>query len=158
PKIFAFARRYEEELILVVANLSRFVQYVELDLCEFEGRVPHELFGRTAFPPIRDVPYPLTLGPHSFYWMSLSPAPVRRGRGGDLGPDTPLPDVSVRGNWDELFSAAGRDNLEALLLAHLISAEPDGVKRVVMNVHIRQATGLPDIEPPTYLVLVEVEF
>ena len=28
---------YEDERILVVANLSRFVQYVELDLREFEG-------------------------------------------------------------------------------------------------------------------------
>jgi maltose alpha-D-glucosyltransferase / alpha-amylase len=158
PKIFAFLRRYGEELILVAANLSRFVQYVEMDLREFQGRVPHELFGRTAFPPIRDTPYPLTLGPHSFYWLSLSPAPVRRGRGGDLSHGAPLPAVSVRGSWDELFAAAGRDNLEALLLGHLITAEPDGLRRVVTNVHVRQVTGLPDIEPPTYLVLVEVEF
>ncbi len=47
----------EDETILVVANLSRFVQYVELDLSAFKGSVPVELFGQTEFPPIGDLPY-----------------------------------------------------------------------------------------------------
>ena len=34
-KILAFVRRYEDELILVVANLSRLVQCFELDLTQF---------------------------------------------------------------------------------------------------------------------------
>ena len=66
-KVLAFLRQYEDETILVVANLSRFVQYVELDLAEFRGRVPVELFGRTELPPIGDLPYLLTLGPHAFW-------------------------------------------------------------------------------------------
>ena len=37
--------RYEDETIFVVANLSRFVQYAELDLSDYEGMVPVELFG-----------------------------------------------------------------------------------------------------------------
>src|SRR5205807_1163535 len=55
-KILAFLRRYEEECILVVANLSRFVQYVELDLSAFEGSVPTELFGQNPFPPVGKAP------------------------------------------------------------------------------------------------------
>ena len=51
--------------MLVVANLSRFVQYVELDLAEYKGMVPVELFGKTRFPAIGDAPYMLTLGPHA---------------------------------------------------------------------------------------------
>ena len=58
-----------------MANLSRFAQFVELDLSEFEGLVPVELFGRTAFPPIGELPYFLTLGPHGFYWFSLEEPP-----------------------------------------------------------------------------------
>ena len=41
-KVLAFVRRYEDEQVLVVANLSRFVQYVELDLRTFQGLVPVE--------------------------------------------------------------------------------------------------------------------
>src|SRR5213075_2943075 len=36
-KVLAFVRRHEREAILVVANLSRFVQYVELDLSPLRG-------------------------------------------------------------------------------------------------------------------------
>ena len=49
-KVLSFIRRYGDECLLVVANLSRFVQYVQLDLREYEGVIPEELFGRTSFP------------------------------------------------------------------------------------------------------------
>ncbi len=70
-KVLVLLREYEDEKILVVANLSRFSQYAELDLSEYAGMVPVELFGRTLFPPIGDLPYFLTLGPHAVYWFSL---------------------------------------------------------------------------------------
>ncbi|MCB1318111.1 MAG: alpha-glucosidase C-terminal domain-containing protein, partial [Leptospiraceae bacterium] len=71
-KMLVFLRRYDDEKILVVANLSRHVQYVELDLEKFEGLVPMELFGHTRFPPIGELPYFLTLAPYSFYWFELT--------------------------------------------------------------------------------------
>ena len=55
-------------------NLSRFAQFVELDLREFNGCVPLELWGEIAFPPIGELPYLLTLGPHNFFWFRLLPA------------------------------------------------------------------------------------
>ena len=80
--ILAFIRRYKSEIILVVANLSRFVQPAELDLTEFNGHIPVEMIGRTEFPAIGDLPYFITLGPHSFYWFRIeSPAePIKAGR------------------------------------------------------------------------------
>ncbi len=72
-KVLVFLRRFQEEQILVVANLSRFVQYVELDLASFKGMVPVEMLGQTAMPPIGELPYLLTLGPYAFYWLHLQP-------------------------------------------------------------------------------------
>ncbi len=72
-RILAFVRRYGDETILVVANLSRYVQWTSLDLSAFEGMVPVELFGSVEFPPIAGPTYPLSLGPHSFYWFRLQP-------------------------------------------------------------------------------------
>ena len=46
-------------------------QFVELDLSEFRGRAPVELFGQTRFPLIGELPYLLSLGPHGFYWFRL---------------------------------------------------------------------------------------
>lgn len=72
PKILAFLRIFEEEVILVVANLSRFPQYVELDLSEFAGSIPTEMFSRNNFPVIRDTPYVLTLNSYDFFWFNLT--------------------------------------------------------------------------------------
>ena len=73
-KVLVFLREYEDETILVVVNLSRLVQYVDLDLARFKGYTPTELFGRIQFPTIEDRPMFLTLGPHAFYWFELTPA------------------------------------------------------------------------------------
>jgi maltose alpha-D-glucosyltransferase/alpha-amylase len=69
--VLAYLRCHEDQIILVVNNLSRFVQPVELDLRNYDGYVPVELFGETVFPRINDAPYFLSLGPHTFYWFRL---------------------------------------------------------------------------------------
>ncbi len=69
--VLAYLRCHEDQTILVVNNLSRFVQPVELDLRAYEGYVPVELFGETVFPRIGEQPYFLSLGPHTFYWFRL---------------------------------------------------------------------------------------
>ncbi len=95
-KVLAFLRRFEDELLLVVVNLSRFVQCAELDLSELCGAVPVELFGNTRFPPIGELPYFLTLGPHGFYWFSLELDPQSR-RG-------PAARLEVPSRWDDVLS------------------------------------------------------
>jgi hypothetical protein len=60
-KVLAYLREHGDEAILCVANLGRSAQPVELDLARYKGRVPVEMLGRTAFPPLGDAPYLLTL-------------------------------------------------------------------------------------------------
>ncbi len=71
PSIFAFVRSSPDEVVLSVNNLSRFSQPAALDLGRFVGKVPVELVGRVPFPRIDDQPYPLSLGPHGFYWFRI---------------------------------------------------------------------------------------
>jgi trehalose synthase len=73
-KVLAYLREFEDETVLCVANLSRFAQPVELGLEEFDGRVPMEMFGYTAFPKITAQPYGLSLAPYSFLWFQLQAA------------------------------------------------------------------------------------
>ncbi len=78
-KVLAFLRRWENETIVVVANLSRFAQSAELDLSRFAGCVPMEVFSRNLFRPIRKSHYVVTLGPHAYYWFALqAPTEARR--------------------------------------------------------------------------------
>lgn len=73
-KVLAYVRRHEEEMVLVVANLSRFAQHVELNLIDYAGLVPEEMFGRHRWPAIEQSPMSVMLGPHGFYWFKLQPA------------------------------------------------------------------------------------
>jgi maltose alpha-D-glucosyltransferase/alpha-amylase len=73
PRIFAHVRRYEDDIVLCVHNVARSAQAVELDLARFRGMVPEEMFGRTAFPPVGELPYLLTLGTRDFFWFQLRP-------------------------------------------------------------------------------------
>jgi maltose alpha-D-glucosyltransferase / alpha-amylase len=89
-KVLAFVRQYGEERILLIANLSRFSQFAQLDLSAYAGLVPVEVFGRAEFPLVADQPYPVMLGPHAFYWFSLEQPRY------DLGQISPVPELSLR--------------------------------------------------------------
>jgi maltose alpha-D-glucosyltransferase/alpha-amylase len=71
--VLVFLRKYKDETILCVNNLSRFAQYVELDLRRFTGMMQLELWSKNCFPPIGELPYLLTLGPHNFLWFRILP-------------------------------------------------------------------------------------
>ncbi|MHB1559236.1 MAG: maltose alpha-D-glucosyltransferase [Isosphaeraceae bacterium] len=69
--VVAYIRRLQDDVALIVNNLSRFAQAVELDLTPYVGMTPIEMAGKSAFPTIEDRPYSLTLGPYGFFWLSL---------------------------------------------------------------------------------------
>jgi maltose alpha-D-glucosyltransferase/alpha-amylase len=70
-RIFAHIRTWEDDIVLCVHNLARSAQAVQLDLSDYAGMVPVEMLGRTAFPPIGELPYLLTLAPRGFFWFQL---------------------------------------------------------------------------------------
>jgi maltose alpha-D-glucosyltransferase/alpha-amylase len=72
-RVLAFLRRWQDEVILCVNNLARHAQYVELDLREFDGWSPMELWSGQAFPTIGTLPYLLTLSGRDFLWFRLQP-------------------------------------------------------------------------------------
>jgi maltose alpha-D-glucosyltransferase/alpha-amylase len=148
-KILAYVRRYEDEIILVVANLSRLVQCFELDLTEFKGMVPVELSGGTKFPIVGERPYFLNLGPFSFYWFALQ----REVAAEVTTQDAPL--IQAR-TWDEVFAARSRDAIERALRGYLPTRRWFGGKaRVIDNVSVRDAIELPG---EMRLLVLDVEF
>ena len=70
-RVLAYVRQLGEEKILVVNNLSKSAQAVELDLRKYKGSIPIEMFGGNLFPRIGDLYYLLTLGPYQFFWFRL---------------------------------------------------------------------------------------
>ena len=121
-KVLAFLRRLEDETVLVVANLARSAQFVELDLSRFDGMVPVELFGPTEFPRIGALPYFVTLGPYGFYWFRLRP---------DERPEDAeriLPTLRTTGTWTDVLDIRSRRRFEELLPAYLVRQRWFGAK------------------------------
>ena len=72
-RVLVFLRRYRDETILCVNNLSRFAQFVELDLQRVQRPGAARAVEQERFPPVGELPYLLTLGPHNFLWFRLLP-------------------------------------------------------------------------------------
>ncbi|MFO8068048.1 MAG: maltose alpha-D-glucosyltransferase [Bacteroidales bacterium] len=71
PKILAFTREFEDEKILVIVNLSRYSQHVELDLHEYAGNIPIEAFSHNEFPMITDEPWAFSMQFKNYFWFEL---------------------------------------------------------------------------------------
>jgi maltose alpha-D-glucosyltransferase/alpha-amylase len=114
PRVLAFVRELDGETVLVVANLSRYVQCARLNLERFKAMIPTELFGRMRFPEIAEAPYFVSLGPYDFYWLALErPQTV-----GETAAERPT--LSARGSWQAIFDAAHRGSLARTLTSYVV--------------------------------------
>jgi maltose alpha-D-glucosyltransferase / alpha-amylase len=158
-KVLSFVRSYREESVLVVANLSRFSQQVELDLSAFRGSVPVELFGQTRFPPVGEALYSLALGPYGFYWFALDAQATAVQVGASRDKAT-LASLRVTGSWETIFRGRAKADLEAALPAYLVTRRWfSGQGGNLQSVEIHDVVPLPPSSaPPGYLTLVTVSY
>jgi maltose alpha-D-glucosyltransferase/alpha-amylase len=141
---------------MVVANLSRFVQFVELDLSRFKGMTPVELIGRTSFPPIGDLPYLLTLAPHTFFWFSIEQP--KTSVDASL-PEYRIPSIDVSSNLAEILRANPPRALERILPDYLPHCRWFRSKaRTLKNLTIRDSVPMGEGLGAPQLVLLEVEY
>jgi len=157
-KVLALLRTYEDEHILVVANLSRFVQYVELDLSRFRGAIPIELFGNNPFPAVAASPYILTLGPHSFYWFSMCPREARDLCGLLPEESRRVDEIVVRDTWEQALTG-DVEPLEAALPAYIQNSRwYQAWPRTIKTAQVRECFRLSAANPLSYLVIADVEY
>ncbi|MBZ5618875.1 MAG: maltose alpha-D-glucosyltransferase [Acidobacteriia bacterium] len=153
-RILAFVRAYEEERVLVVANLSRFAQCLELDLAKYRGLVPMELLGHSEFPAIADRPYFLSLGPHAFYWFALQPKEARQET---LRIRTGEPPTLAVHSWEQVFTGSARANLNGMLPYFLRERHWfRGQNRTIRLAQIHEVVQFP--KSRSYLLLIRVEY
>jgi maltose alpha-D-glucosyltransferase/alpha-amylase len=112
PKVLAFLRRYENETVVVVVNLSRFAQSTELDLSRFSGCRLMEVFSQNYFPRIRKSRYPIMLGPHAFYWFAVRSQPTAA----RAAQKRRVPSMQAPANFEALLKNEGRARLEREVL------------------------------------------
>jgi maltose alpha-D-glucosyltransferase/alpha-amylase len=149
-KVLTFLRHAGGETILVVVNLSRFSQYVELDLRRYVGRTPRELFGHIDFPRIGELPYLLTLSAYGFYWFLLVEPEA-------LAPATTgLLQLEASGTWPSALTGPGVADLEDALPDYLLERRWFRSKaRALRSASVVEVVPLSD---DIHLTMVQVEF
>lgn len=153
-KILAFTRTYEDENMLVIANLSRFSQAVELNIDQFKGFIPVEIFSRNHFPMIKD---------ESLYFFTLSPNDcqcfVLEKANPDLGEEQSLPNLRLK-KWKHLTDTAILENLETKVLpSYMMRLRWFGGKgRGVERMKIIDTANLPLTENSIVILLIEVSY
>lgn len=156
-KVIAFTRTYDGEHILVVANLSRFVQTVELDLSAFKGMIPIEIFGRTQFPVIGELPYFLSVSPYSFYWftLKLQPSLTQLPR-----PQAKLPTLVVNGKWQNVWlQREVKSTLESILPDYLYSCRWfNGKTRTVQSAQITEVISVVYKDTEAKMIWLQVDY
>lgn len=156
PRVLAFIRKYRDENILVVINLSRFPQVVELDLSKYAGCVPEEVVGRNNFPLIKETPYVLTLGFYDYFWFLL------RREEEVIGPGRRqcIPEMNVRGSWEKVLEGKSKEKLEQEILpSFIIGCRWFGSKaRKIQWIRITESIRLERDESVITLLLLEIRY
>jgi maltose alpha-D-glucosyltransferase / alpha-amylase len=156
-RILAFLRCYQDERILVVANLSRFVQYVELDLSRFKGMVPVELFGRTEFPVITERPYVLSFGPHLFDWFSIQP-PRQAPQIVEFA-NREVSMIEVDAGWESFMRGEGWEKLDRVMPEFLPRCRWfRGKARSIKSAKVMDSFALHEEHAAAHILLVNVEY
>jgi len=158
-KILAFLRRYEDETILVVANLSRLAQHTSLNLTEFTEKVPIEIFGQTEFPIIKEAPYSVTLGPYAFYWFSLESKRLEHIDLSTAPVEVSVLTLTLKGEFKDLYNHRRRPVLEAALLGYIRQRRWFGGKaRYIRSSEIQDVIAIPYDTAVAYLILIRIEY
>ncbi len=156
PKVLVFLRRYGNESLLVIINLSDSAQVVSVDLSAYSGYVPIELFSGNKFPGIKDDPAVFTLDKHSYFWFSLHQEEELA-----LGYDTEdLPVLESVTAWEGVFREPNRSRLEMQILPGYIKKQRwfRAKGRNFSCLRIHDAVHLSNEWGHHYLLIVQIHY
>ncbi|MBV9105597.1 MAG: maltose alpha-D-glucosyltransferase [Verrucomicrobia bacterium] len=149
-KVLAFTRTYDTQTILVVVNLSRFSQAVDLNLANWVGWMPEDTFGHGRFPVIRDSTYPITLGAHTSYWLLLTPPEVSGVAHGERS----LPVIQLNRDPGWWFNPIGSRFIDRELAAYIKNTRWFRSKtRAILSIGIADLVNLPGEELGQLLII-----
>ncbi len=153
-KVLTYLRTYDQECVLVVANLSRQSQAVHIQVPDYTGYHVRDIFSGNELPRIADGPYVVTLTPYAFYWFTLE-RPVEPTR------QEAEHAVQVRSDstWDQLLQSSAMPQILQALRGYVRPARWFGGKgRSIRDLRIADRLVVPTPTRPLYLLLVEIAY
>ena len=152
--VLSFLRRLagedgNEEVMLVVVNLSHHPQLADLQLREFAGWSVREVFGQNEFPHVRDEEYNITIGGYDYFWFELVPSK-------EMIADERIASLTVSATeWKRFGKSVRNDLAERVLPAYIASCRWFRSK----SRKLRKAT-IVDAEPvgDSWLAMLRIEY
>jgi len=156
PKVLAMLRKHEGQNILVLINLSRASQFVQINLPRFVGFYLEEMFSRNKFPAIKDAPYGVIMGPYDYHLLLLTDGremvkPREEGV---------LEEVSVQEDWENVLRSAGLRQLEQSILPEYLKRSRwfQGKSRTIVRFAVMDKIMVPVDRSSVILTLLEVAY
>ena len=156
PKILAFIRKYEDEIILVVINLSRFSQLAELNLSEYAGYHPIEIFSKNQFPIIQDKPYVMTMGFYDYFWFVLQKEEetVKEKAGNQI------PVMKSKKKWLDLFGNRTKSRIENQILPEFLKVQRwfGSKSKKILKINITETIPIKNQNSNSLILILKVTY
>lgn len=156
-KILAFTRSYEGEHILVICNLSKFSQAVELNLSEYKGIQPIEIFSQNRFFEIQGDVYQFTLGPYGYYWFLMEQNEETE----EVIKERTIAEIEIDVEWPTFFETySARRKIEKRILPSYMQACRwfGGKSKKMVSIDIKRAPKIEMEEQPGFFLNIEVRY
>ncbi len=156
PKILAFIRKYEDEIILVVINLSRFSQVAELDLSHYAGYHPVEIFSKNQFPVIQEKPYVMTMGFYDYFWFVLQ----KEEEAVPGKSERQIPSINTRFDWTELFNTRSRIKIESQIIPAFLQKQRwfGSKSQKILKISIAETIPVKNRRGSTLMLILRVNY
>ena len=122
-----------------------------MDLEEFKGYTPVEVFSHNKFPKIKEDPYLFTIAPYGYYWFSLEKERPR------IDGESKIPELKID-SWENLLKNRTLQKLsENILPPYLIHRrwfESDG--RIIQEIKVKNTINLNVEKLPLRIAILEV--
>jgi maltose alpha-D-glucosyltransferase/alpha-amylase len=156
-KILAFARGYEKQRIIVVANLSQFSQAATLNLAEYKDSDITEVFSQNRFMNVEQGDYTITIGPYGYFWFQVDSEEKKEKT--EASGELPLLKTDV--SWERFF-----DNYNDVRLLERKLLPPfmkkcrwfGGKAKAISKMAIHKVIPLKVEGDTHFLIIIEVDY
>ncbi len=156
PKVLAFIRSHGDETVLVLMNLSRFSQAVEISTPRFAGFSPQDLFSRNRFPVIKESPYVIILGGYDYHLLLMK----KEAEAITLKEEVVAPEISVERRWEHVLKGKPLERLaETILPEYLKKCRWFGGKgRIINTITLTDRLPISGADETFFLLLLEIAY
>jgi maltose alpha-D-glucosyltransferase/alpha-amylase len=154
PKVLSFIRSYGDETILVMINLSRYSQAVEINTPRFAGFTPEDLISGNRFPVIKESPYVIILGRHDYHLLLMKKEAATIA----LKEEVLVPEILVGNRWLNVLEGRPLKRLtEVILPEYLRKCRWFGGKgRIINTTSVTERIPVAGADETYVLLLIEV--